>query len=154
MRRFVLCLLIGCVLLGTSCTGQFRLTKKVHTWQTHFEGKWTDELAFLGCVILPVYGLSMLGDAIIFNSIQFWGGDNPIGEARLEKDGKTVEMALQRDGSICLFDGQQTLILERTDAGVIAKDADGNVMYTAIKGENKQISVYDASGTRIGRSSI
>ncbi len=154
MRKFISCLLIGCILLGVGCTGQFRLTKKVHTWQTHFEGKWMDELAFLGCVILPVYGLSMLGDGIIFNSIQFWGGENPIDEARLEKDGKTVDMALQRDGSICVYGGQQTLVLERTDAGVIAKDADGNVMYTAIKGESGQISVYDASGTPIRRSGI
>jgi hypothetical protein len=25
-----------------------------------------------------VYGICILGDALIFNSIQFWGGENPI----------------------------------------------------------------------------
>jgi hypothetical protein len=32
-------------------------------------------------VILPVYGLCTLGDALIFNSIEFWGGENPIQKA-------------------------------------------------------------------------
>jgi hypothetical protein len=28
--------------------------------------------------IIPVYGIAYLGDIIIFNSIEFWGGENPI----------------------------------------------------------------------------
>lgn len=63
------------------CTGHFRLTKKVHTWQTGFENKWAAEGVFLGCVILPVYGLCMLGDGLIFNSMEFWGGNNPFAES-------------------------------------------------------------------------
>ncbi len=36
------------------------------------------ELVFLGLIIIPAYGLFSFGDAIIFNSIEFWGGSNPI----------------------------------------------------------------------------
>lgn len=80
MKKKVITALTGCILLA-GCTGPFALTKKVHTWQTGFEEKWVDEAAFLGCVILPVYSLCTLGDAVIFNSIEFWTGDNPMNTA-------------------------------------------------------------------------
>jgi len=152
MKKFVSVLLVACILLSAGCTGPFKLTKGVHHWQTKFENRWVDEVAFLGCVILPVYELAMLGDAIIFNSVQFWTGDNPMDTVKLEAEGKTVEMALQQDGSITVSDGTQSLILERTVAGIVAKDADGNVMYRAVKGADNLISVYDASGNLIRRS--
>ncbi len=78
MKKFIPVVLAACVLVMTGCTGPFALTKKVHAWQTGFDEKWVDEVAFLGCVILPVYGLATLGDALIFNSVEFWTGDNPM----------------------------------------------------------------------------
>ena len=77
MKKIVASLLTATVLL-TGCTGPFQLTKNLHKWQTSSDEKWIDEVVFLGCVILPVYGIACLGDAIIFNSIEFWGGENPI----------------------------------------------------------------------------
>jgi hypothetical protein len=77
MKKFIPALLIASILL-TGCTGPFALTKKLHTGQTGFENKWVDEVAFLGCIILPIYGLATVGDAIIFNSVEFWTGDNPM----------------------------------------------------------------------------
>ena len=75
MKKFLIAAVTLSILL-TGCTGPFVLTKKVHTWQTSFDDKWVDEVAFLGCVILPVYGLATLGDGLIFNSVEFWTGDN------------------------------------------------------------------------------
>ena len=77
MKKVIPALLIASILL-TGCTGPFALTKNLHNWQTSPDNKWGDEAIFLGCVILPIYSLAMLGDAIIFNSIEFWGGENPI----------------------------------------------------------------------------
>ena len=77
MKKLIPVLLITSILL-TGCTGTFELTKKLHSWQTGFDDKWVDEVAFLGCVILPAYSLCVLGDAIIFNSVEFWTGDNPM----------------------------------------------------------------------------
>ncbi|MDH3346103.1 MAG: DUF3332 domain-containing protein [Kiritimatiellaceae bacterium] len=77
MKKTLIALVTLSILL-TGCTGPFVLTRKVRDWQTDFDEKWVDEVAFLGCVILPVYGLSMLGDALIFNSVEFWTGDNPM----------------------------------------------------------------------------
>ena len=77
MKKFIPALLIASILF-TGCTGPFQLTKNLHKWQTSPEDRWMDEVLFLGCVILPVYGICTLGDALIFNSIEFWGGENPI----------------------------------------------------------------------------
>lgn len=153
MKKFISVLLVGCIVFSVSCTGPFKLTKRVHNWQTSFEDKWVDEVAFLGCVILPVYSLSTLGDAIIFNSIEFWTGENPLDETvTLKGDGKTVEVALQEDGSIRISDRQQVLTLDRTNRGVTATDAEGELMYRAVRDESGRVSVYDASGQLVKRS--
>jgi hypothetical protein len=81
VKKCMIALLALTVLL-TGCTGPFALTKKVHNWQTSFEDKWVDEVAFLGCVILPVYSLSTLADGLIFNSVEFWTGDNPMNSVK------------------------------------------------------------------------
>jgi hypothetical protein len=80
MKKFIPLALIASILL-TGCTGPFVLTKNLHKWQTSFEDKWVDEVAFLGCVILPVYGLATLADGLIFNSVEFWTGENPMDSA-------------------------------------------------------------------------
>ena len=81
MKKFIPVVLAASVLIMTGCTGPFALTKKVHAWQTSFEDKWVDEVAFLGCIILPVYGLSTLADGLILNSVEFWTGENPMDSA-------------------------------------------------------------------------
>lgn len=73
--------LVGALMLGSltaGCYGPFQLTKNLHNWNGKVDGKWAQEGVFLVMVIVPVYGICMLGDALIFNSIQFWGGENPI----------------------------------------------------------------------------
>jgi hypothetical protein len=77
MKKALLCAATLSILL-TGCTGPFTLTKNVHKWQTSFDDQWVDEAAFLGCVILPVYSLSTLADGLIFNSVEFWTGENPM----------------------------------------------------------------------------
>ena len=80
MKKLVPFLLIASILL-TGCTGPFAMTKALHKWQTSPEDKWMDECLFLGCVILPVYFVTTLADGLILNSIEFWGGENPMNSA-------------------------------------------------------------------------
>lgn len=152
MKKTISIMLIACLLVTAGCTGPFKLTKRVHNWQTHFENRWVDEVAFLGCVIIPVYGLSMLADAIIFNSVEFWTGDNPMETVKLESQGTQVELAKLSDGTISVTSGEESFILERTDNGVVARNADGDVLYRAVKGEDNVVSLFDASGNLIQRS--
>ena len=63
----------------SSCYGPFRLTNKLHAWNGQVsQKKFVNELVFLGMCIIPAYEICILGDGLIFNSIEFWGGNNPI----------------------------------------------------------------------------
>lgn len=69
--------LLGAVLLTTGCMGTFNMTQQLHNWNdTVFENKWGNEAVFLGLCILPVYEFSLLADAWVFNSVEFWTGKN------------------------------------------------------------------------------
>ena len=78
MKKVLCGVFAGIMILSVGCTGPFALTKKVHEWQTSPDEKWVDEAMFLGCVILPVYGIASFADAVVLNSVEFWTGENPI----------------------------------------------------------------------------
>jgi len=74
----VLTATLGLTLLTVSCYGPFNATRRVHEWNGQVGSTWVNEGVFLAFVILPVYSLASLGDALIFNTIEFWGGENPV----------------------------------------------------------------------------
>jgi len=69
---------LGLTLLTVSCYGPFNATRRVHEWNGQVGNTWVNEGVFLAFVILPVYSLASMGDALIFNTIEFWGGTNPV----------------------------------------------------------------------------
>lgn len=81
MRKSLkLAALAGVLALGTlssGCYGPFHLTRNLHHWNGQaVENQWGKEGLYL--LLTPIYGLTIIGDSLIFNSIQFWGGENPI----------------------------------------------------------------------------
>ncbi|MBI4598216.1 MAG: DUF3332 family protein [Candidatus Omnitrophica bacterium] len=68
---------LAALLMG-GCYGPFNLTRTLYHWNGNLQDKWVREFAFIVMVWAPVYGLATLGDAVIFNSIEFWGGKNPV----------------------------------------------------------------------------
>lgn len=78
MKKRLLAPVLLAGLFATSCIGPMNAYKSVLHWNSQVsESKWLNELLFL-----PVYPIAMpiaaLGDVLIFNSIEFWGGNNPI----------------------------------------------------------------------------
>lgn len=145
MKKFVLTA-VAAGILTAGCTGPFALTKKLHTWQTSFDEKWVDEVAFLGCIILPVYGLATLGDAIIFNSVEFWTGENPMDTVSIDQDGTSAKVAYLEDGSVKIeTENGRTLLLTKTESGVVAKDEDGKTLYSSTT-TGATVKVTDANG--------
>ena len=95
-NRIVAAVVMGSFLtLTTACYGPFNLTRNVYQWNSNIKGgkevneKWMKEIVFFGMIIIPVYMFSALLDSFIFNSIQFWSGDNPIKASDLGDDGQT-----------------------------------------------------------------
>ena len=79
MKKSLLAGALALSLFGSSCMGPNNLFEGLHSWNSRAtDGKWGNELIFAAFTIIPVYGFAYLGDIIIFNSIEFWGGKNPI----------------------------------------------------------------------------
>jgi len=80
-------LAVVALLFCTSCLGPNHATGHLFKWNnTLFENKWGNEAVFF--FALPVYALFSIGDVLIFNSIQWWSGNNPI--SRPETDVKAT----------------------------------------------------------------
>lgn len=56
----------------------FIVTKKLYGWNHRISNKWVNEIVFLIMCIIPVYGIAILVDGIVLNSIEFWTGSNPL----------------------------------------------------------------------------
>ncbi len=66
-------------LLFSNCLGSFTAFNKLKDWnQGLTESKFLDNLIFWGLWIVPAYELFFLGDAVIFNVVEFWSGSNPV----------------------------------------------------------------------------
>tara|TARA_R110002020_G_scaffold63170_2_gene168759 strand:+ start:135865 stop:136392 length:528 start_codon:yes stop_codon:yes gene_type:complete len=85
--------------------GSFSAFNNLKDWNQEIsDSKFVNNLVFWGLNIIPVYGLFFIGDAIIFNVIEFWSGSNPIamneGETEtqiVERDGNTFEMTASQN---------------------------------------------------------
>lgn len=122
MRKISL-LLAAVMLTQTACFGSFMATRKL--WQFNkglSQNKFVQWAAFLGLTIIPVYWLFAVGDVLIFNSVEFWGGQNPVADGSQIGE-KNIRLA---DGSSATlrFDGDTMTILH------------GETIYTLIRGED------------------
>jgi hypothetical protein len=134
-RRLVVSALTAAATTG--CFGKFAATKKLHDWNASFGSKFVSTLIFWLFLILPVYELFVLGDALIFNLIEFWTGSNPLGSATVtHRDGSTT--TLSRTGTDTLrvvrhVEGQVVADVELVVAGESAgltRGRDGTVLAT------------------------
>lgn len=133
-------LLIAVLVLSLSgCFGGFRATRAVHHFNRAISPhKWVQEIVFLGMIIIPVYGLATLLDAIIVNSIEFWTGSNPLAHAGDQKrvdgeDGSYAVSTLKADGSVDIqlveANGKSHFMnVVHTADKVVVRDALGDVV--------------------------
>ena len=105
MKKPIIAMSLASCLLFSSCLGSFQAFNNLKDWnQGVSESKFVNNLIFWGLNIVPVYGLFFLGDALIFNVIEFWSGSNPVamkeGEREVqivERDGNTYEMVAMKN---------------------------------------------------------
>ncbi len=96
MKRMIRTLALGLTLVfGAGCYGQFALTKKVHAWNGKVtDNKFVHSLLFWGMVIVPVYEVVTFVDAVFFNVVEFWTGQN-----LLDNPG-ALQVSAMADGSM------------------------------------------------------
>jgi hypothetical protein len=155
---------LACFMMAsTGCYGPFNLTKNVYHWNSGIKGsgevsdKWMKEFVFFGMIIVPVYMFSALLDGFIFNSIQFWSGDNPVKAADLNRDGttrvavlgdRTIRWTQTDEGALVTYERHGTVELRATiissGAGYRLIDENGIVLAEAEYAADGAISVLDS----------
>lgn len=131
MKKTLLLVLAVCV-LSSGCYGPFNLTRKLHKWNGEIGNKYVNEGVFLGLALLHVYTFAALGDVLIFNTVEFWGGKNPVNAAslRLERDGDKVLAydrasgklvgAARREGEVAVVTDSSGKVLSRLSPDALA----------------------------------
>ena len=77
MMRSIVCLLLAFSLTG--CMGHNGLTAKALKFNlTTTEDRWAREFLFVGMFVVLIYPICTILDLFIFNSVEFWSGENPI----------------------------------------------------------------------------
>ena len=128
----------ACAMMLTGCLGQNALFDTVQDWNaTATNNKFVNQgISFIFWWV-PVYGLSLLGDIIIFNSIEFWTGTNPISKEGAKVAGSTETVT---DGL-----GNQAELTYNADGSisVLATSNGTEERYTLIKEDGKVIKIQD-----------
>jgi len=126
-----------CFSLG-GCYGSYALFNKVHKWNGRIGDKWINSVVHF-VIVGPVYTLCMFGDFLIFNTIEFWTGSNPIamGDTYQETDkyGNQVYAMKNPDG---------TLSVKLADAG-------GNKVDFMLERNGNVVKMIDSEGIVIAQ---
>lgn len=147
-RAIVIALIGSTGILMTGCYGSFRLTSKLHDWNGSVSSsKFVNELVFLGLCIIPAYEICVLGDGLIFNSIEWWGGSNPIAM----KDGQREESKIVHKGQdykMVKTRNHVTIALENSDLSVDFKYFPEEKAWFQMDGENR-VKVVELKGKKV-----
>ena len=172
MRRMhgLIALVLAIGLATSGCYGPFQLTRNLHKWNGQVGTKWANEAVFLVLAWLPVYALATLGDALIFNSIEFWGRPNPITPSDASPQTRTkrivrqdAEAVLTRTASA---EGEQFFVeqfqhgrpagalrIRQVGELTVGANQTGETLFTARTLADGSIVVNDAAGREIARHS-
>ncbi|MCC1495782.1 DUF3332 family protein [Alcanivorax sp. 1008] len=129
MKKLMLPMLISGSVMLSGCLGQNALFNTVQDWNASAtDEKFVNQGISFAFWILPVYGLTLLADIVILNSVEFWTGTNPVnnkgakvaGTTERVKDGLGNEALLtyQADGSVQV----EVLRGAQTESFVLARD--------------------------------
>jgi len=128
----------------TGCFGSFAAWHKVKDFNEEAsENKWMQELLFLVLFFIPVYGIAMLLDVLIINSIEFWTGENPM------MDEGTSRTVIGEDGSVATI---TPVGEDRLEVTIVARDGTQS-SFTLERGENS-VTALDESGNVVVRADM
>lgn len=156
------------VFFCSSCVGSFGLHGKLASWNKSIGNKFVNELVFLACNIIPVYGVCYLADALVINSIEFWSGSNPlasIGDVKKVQGDNDVFLvetlengySITREGDSAtmhlLYDPETStwsVLADGVSSELLKINNDGTAQMTLPNGEDLHITL-DAQGVAAAR---
>ncbi|MBU5611301.1 DUF3332 domain-containing protein [Geomonas azotofigens] len=89
------------------CYGKMALTRKVYQVNGEVGDKFLRSLVTWVFIIVPVYGIAALVDFVLFNTIEFWSGHNPVAQGEKEfqysENGDTFKVHAKKSGDILRY---------------------------------------------------
>ncbi len=113
---------------STGCIGRnhsFALFNNILDWNRKCsDNEWVNEIVFLLFCFVPVYGISLFADAVVFNSIDFWTGENPIASVQgTDAQGEAYAIVSNGDGTATLsYKGQVCTLTRQGDTIAISQN--------------------------------
>lgn len=81
MKKSLISAVLALGMLTPACLGPDNLYNGIKNWNAEVADQdWLNEVIFIGFWIIPVYPIAAIGDIVIFNTIEYWTGDNPVSE--------------------------------------------------------------------------
>lgn len=109
MKRFIVLLMMVAALAPSlgGCFGKFAVTRKVYELNASVHDRYLRNVVTWAFLIVPVYWVSGVIDLFIFNTIEFWGGHNPVtaGERNFQysKGGEQFDVRAVKSGDLITF---------------------------------------------------
>ena len=138
------------------CIGSFALTDKVFQWNRGLGSIIVQEVVFLAFVILPVYEVTVLADAIVLNLLEFLTGENPVaGAERPPREivlAEGVTLSLEKRAGIvtAILTGAtvepMVRLYEVSEFGAVVRDSAGAVLFSAAINGAGGVAVTDHQG--------
>ncbi|MBI1784604.1 DUF3332 family protein [Candidatus Sumerlaeota bacterium] len=153
-RLIALLCLIVMAPIAAGCYGRFPLTKAVHK----FNGKITDNeiihnVVFWLFVIFPVYYIAQLGDAVIFNLIEFWTGSKVDLSSTTQQGDQTFALKSSPDGNELILTvtkrGEkigESKFVRVEDGKYEVRDAQDRLTGMVVKTPDGNLNLTDANG--------
>ncbi len=138
------------------CYGPFPLTRQIYRFNAEVsEDELTKSVVFWVMVIIPVYQVGMLADAVIFNLVEYWTGDQILASGpTMDSNGNVVTFAPAADGEEAVLtvsrDGAvitRQSFVQVSDATFEVRDEAGNVSGKVLRAPDGSISLTDAEGS-------
>lgn len=64
---------------ATGCLGPNNAANSLLNWNAEVSDQdVVNEAVFIGMTIIPVYPIAYAADVLVFNTIEYWGGGNPV----------------------------------------------------------------------------
>src|SRR5690554_991683 len=118
LRKCIISIICASALIiNTGCFGSFSLTKKVYYWNDSIGNKWAETGILWLFNIIPVYPVCYFVDAVVFNLIEFWAGNNPLA---LNSEVETEKTFTSGDKTYNVTIGNGSVVISETkgpDAG-------------------------------------
>lgn len=146
--RLISITLVSALLLISlsGCFGNFALTRKAYQFNESVGDKWVQQVVFWIMNIVPVYYAAGVLDVVLFNTVEFWTGSNPVA---MNSGQEVIKYATTENGDFQIKISQNRIYVTQTsgaNAGAVAEmtfNPENNSWYLSSNGETHKIARVD-----------